>query len=74
MDKRKLLTKKPVIVVTFNERVKNFNVELGAGINSEDVYVAVVFVIETLAAALNIDPSSVWNQLTLYRKARSTEQ
>ena len=72
-DKRKLLTKKPILKVEFNERNQSYNVELGKNIVSDDVFVSLVFAVETLAERLDIKPESAWAQLEVYRKARKTK-
>lgn len=73
MDKRKLLTRKPILKVEFNERKESFDVELGKNIESDDVFVALVFAVETLAERLNISIDGTWNQLEVYRKSRKTK-
>lgn len=70
MDKRKLLTKKPVVKATFNEKNESFDLEFGKNIDTEDVFVSVVFLLEAMAEKLELPLESVWNQLEVYHKAR----
>ena len=65
-----MLRKKPISKVTFNEESKQFTVELGRHITSEDVFVGLVFTVEFLADKLQISREDAWNQLEIYRKAR----
>lgn len=65
-----MLRKKPISKVTFNEESKQFTVELGGHITSEDVFVGLVFTVEFLADKLQISREDAWNQLEIYRKAR----
>lgn len=65
-----MLRKKPISKVTFNEESKQFTVELGRHITSEDVFVGLVFTIEFLAEKLGVDKEDVWNQLAIYHKSR----
>lgn len=73
MDKRKLLTRKPIVTVEFNERNQSYTIELGKSLESDAIFVSLVFIAETLAERLGLPVNSVWNQLELYKKARVTK-
>lgn len=73
MDKRKLLTRKPIIASIFNQKESAFFVEIGKDLTSEDLFVSIVFQIETIAELLNISRESAMNQLQVYWKGRKQE-
>lgn len=73
MDKRKLLTKKPIIASIFNQKENAFFVEIGKDLTSEDLFVSLVFQIETIAELLNLPRDSAMNQLQVYWKGRKQE-
>lgn len=70
IDRRKLKTKKLIIESTFNERSEAFEITLGKDITSDQVFASLVFQIETLGQALDIDRDKVWGQLNIYWKGR----
>ena len=71
MDRRKLLTKKPILIITKNERNDSFDVELGGNTDSDQAFASIVFAVETIAEALDIPVDSAWNMLEMYHKART---
>lgn len=72
-DKRKLKIRKPITSTLFNERTKEFTVELGSHITSEDVLIAITFQIETLADRLNVSKDSIYAELEIYRRSRKQQ-
>jgi len=70
MDSRKLLRKKPILSVVYNEKAETYTAEFGADVDTDDVYVSIVFLLETMAEHLGVDVNEVWAELEQYRRAR----